>query len=82
MIAAHILNGTDGSELVADTTVREGLFSAINFKTDTVFTTLTGNHVGGATPVVHLAGTWLYGRWTVVKAASGTFILYKAKPRR
>lgn len=72
----RVINNLSGAEYVADTTPRTGNFSAIYCKTATVFTTLTGNYTGGLTPVSHAAGTWLYGKWTVVTLASGTVDLY------
>lgn len=71
---AGLTNG--GSELVSDTTSREGNFVSFMFVTDTTFTSLTGNHVGweGTT---YSAGMVLNGLFTEFQLSSGSVLVYK-----
>jgi hypothetical protein len=66
-----IVNGTNGSERVADTNPRVGKYSAIYINAATVFTTLTGNYGGTVTGITHAAGKWIYGDWKAVTLAEG-----------
>lgn len=72
----RIINGLNGSQRVADTTTRTGVFSAIYCNADTVFDTLTGTYSGTVTGITHAAGKWIYGHFSAVKLTSGDIDLY------
>ena len=78
--------GQAGATLELSDDALTGSFVAIQFLTDTVFTTLTpensqyigsasgsGDNVGSTSFV---AGMTIYGRWTAITLASGSIIAY------
>lgn len=66
----------NGSELIADTTLRTGSYSSIAVIADTVFNTLTGNHEGWSGQT-YPAGVVLNGAFSAVKLTSGKIIAYR-----
>lgn len=72
----RVINGLNGSQRVADTSPRTGVFSAIYCNTATTFATLTGTYSGTVTGISHAAGKWIYGVFTAVTLTSGDIDLY------
>lgn len=72
----NVVNGYNGSQRVADTTLREGKFGAIYCNADTVFNVLTGTYAGTVTGITHEKGKWIYGIFTAVDLTSGDIDLY------
>jgi len=72
----NVINGLNGSQRVADTTIRNGKFGAIYCNADTVFATLTGTYAGTVTGITHKEGKWIYGVFTAVDLTSGDIDLY------
>jgi len=73
--------GGYGSKLITDTTVTAPtagyVFTAIQFLSDTVFTTLTGNVTGSIVGVTFIEGSVLYGRFSLITLASGSVVAYE-----
>lgn len=76
--AAETMSGTNenGSEVIANTTLRNGSWSSIVMMTATTFTTLTGNHSGWS-GVSYPAGFVLNGVFSQIQLASGSIVAYK-----
>ena len=72
----NVINGYNGSERVADTTLRTGTFGAIYCNADTEFSVLTGSYAGTVTGITHEKGKWIYGVFTDVDLTSGDIDLY------
>ncbi len=69
--------GQQGWQVIADTATTNGDWFCIDVLTDCVFTTLTGN-CSGTSGVTFAAGVKLFGRYSVIKLASGSVVAYKA----
>lgn len=78
LYAAEAVSGTgeNGSELIANTTLRTGSYLSIAVITDTVFETLTGNHEGWSGQT-YPAGVVLNGVFSAIKLTSGKIIAYR-----
>ena len=78
LTAAETIAGTssNGSELIANTTIRNGSYTAIVMVTNTVFTTLTGNHEGWSGQT-YPAGFVLNGIFSSIQLASGSVVAYR-----
>ena len=78
-----ITNGLSGGNYIADTTLRNGDWLAVQILADTKFHTLTGNiaDIANATeasaPVIP-AGTILFGKFTAIDLHSGRIVAYTA----
>jgi hypothetical protein len=72
----NVINNFNGSERVADTTLRTGKFGAIYCNANTVFAVLTGTYAGTVTGITHEKGKWIYGIFTAVDLTSGDIDLY------
>ncbi len=77
--AGNIALGQSGVITETGTTALTGNFVAIQFMTDTVFTTLTEtDHTGDdATTLTYYAGTVIFGNFTAITLASGAVRIYK-----
>jgi len=78
-----ITNGLSGGNYIADTTLRNGDWLAVQVLADAKFHTLTGNiadianTTDGSAPVIP-AGTILFGKFTAIDLHSGRIIAYTA----
>jgi hypothetical protein len=78
-----ITNGLSGGNYIADTTLRNGDWLAVQVLADAKFHTLTGNiadianTTDASAPVVP-AGTVLFGKFTAIDLHSGRIVAYTA----
>jgi hypothetical protein len=78
-----ITNGLSGGNYIADTTLRNGDWLAVQILADAKFHTLTGNiadiaNTTDASAPVIPAGTILFGKFTAIDLHSGRIIAYTA----
>jgi hypothetical protein len=78
-----ITNGLSGGNYIADTTLRNGDWLAVQVLADAKFHTLTGNiadiaNTTDASAPVIPAGTILFGKFTALDLHSGRIIAYTA----
>jgi hypothetical protein len=80
--AFTVANGANGGTYIGGTSATTGDFRAIQVIADAKFHTLAGNISGGlanttsGSAATVLAGTILYGKFTVVQLHSGSVIAY------
>jgi hypothetical protein len=78
-----ITNGLSGGNYIADTTLRNGDWLAVQVLADAKFHTLTGNiadiaNTTDASAPVIPAGTILFGKFTAIDLHSGRIVAYTA----
>jgi hypothetical protein len=78
-----ITNGLSGGNYIADTTLRNGDWLAVQILADAKFHTLTGNiadiaNTTDASAPVIPAGTVLFGKFTAIDLHGGRIIAYTA----
>jgi hypothetical protein len=78
-----ITNGLSGGNYIADTTLRNGDWLAVQILADAKFHTLTGNiadiaNTTDASAPVIPAGTILFGKFTAIDLHSGRIVAYTA----